>query len=40
MHTRREHLAAIVTILPSIILLGIFVYGFIANSIYMSTTDW
>jgi glucose/mannose transport system permease protein len=38
--SRREQITAALTILPSIILLGIFVYGFIANSVYMSTTDW
>ena len=40
MQSRREQITAALTILPSIILLGIFVYGFIANSVYMSTTDW
>lgn len=40
MRSRREQLVAALTLLPSILLLGIFVYGFIGNSIHMSTTDW
>lgn len=40
MRSNREHILATLTILPSLILLGIFVYGFIAHSVYMSTTDW
>lgn len=40
MQSRREQLVAVFTILPSIVLLGIFVYGFIGNSMHMSTTDW
>ncbi len=31
---------AILTLLPSIILLGIFVYGFIGNTFWISLTDW
>ena len=38
--SRKDQIVAALTILPSIILLGIFVYGFIGNSVYMSTTDW
>jgi len=33
-------LYAFLTILPSIILLGIFVYGFIGQTFYWSLTDW
>jgi glucose/mannose transport system permease protein len=31
---------AILTLLPSIILLGVFVYGFIGNTFWISLTDW
>ena len=31
---------AILTLLPSIILIGIFVYGFIGNTFWISLTDW
>lgn len=36
----RDHLFALLTILPSIILLAIFVYGFIGQTLYWSLTDW
>jgi glucose/mannose transport system permease protein len=36
----RDRLAAILTILPSVILLAIFVYGFIFQTAYSSLTDW
>lgn len=39
-HLDREHLYALVTILPSLILLGIFVYGFIGETVYWSLTSW
>lgn len=35
-----DRVYAILTILPSIILLGIFVYGFIGQTFYWSLTDW
>ncbi len=40
MQSRRDRLVAGLILLPSIVLLGIFVYGFIGHSIKMSTTDW
>ncbi|NLK08218.1 MAG: sugar ABC transporter permease [Firmicutes bacterium] len=40
MQSRRDWIAAAAILLPSIVLLGIFVYGFIGHSIRMSTTDW
>ena len=33
-------MAAFLTLLPSIILIAVFVYGFIANTFYISFTDW
>ncbi|SMF09729.1 carbohydrate ABC transporter permease [Desulfovibrio gilichinskyi] len=36
----RDRLKAFLTLLPSIILIGIFVYGFIGNTIWISMTDW
>jgi len=39
MHNR-ERLKAVFTLLPSIILIGIFVYGFIGNTFWISLTDW
>lgn len=36
----RDRLTAFLMLLPSLILLGIFVYGFIAQTIYTSMTDW
>ena len=36
----RDRVAAIITLLPSIILLAIFVYGFIYKTSYSSLTDW
>jgi glucose/mannose transport system permease protein len=36
----RDRLIAILMLLPSIILLGIFVYGFIGKTVYDSMTDW
>ncbi|NLY52882.1 MAG: sugar ABC transporter permease, partial [Firmicutes bacterium] len=40
MQSRRDQLVAAVIILPSIVLLGIFVYGFIAQTMRVSMTDW
>jgi len=36
----RDRLKAFLTLLPSIILIGIFVYGFIGETIWTSLTDW
>jgi glucose/mannose transport system permease protein len=36
----KEVLYSVLILLPSIILVGIFVYGFIGNTIYSSMTDW
>lgn len=36
----QNRIKAILTLLPSIILLGIFVYGFIGNTFWISLTDW
>ncbi|QJB55346.1 sugar ABC transporter permease [Pseudodesulfovibrio sp. zrk46] len=35
-----DRLKAFLTLLPSMILIGIFVYGFIGNTIWTSMTDW
>lgn len=40
MQSRRDQVMAAVIILPSVILLGIFVYGFIAQTVRVSMTDW
>lgn len=40
MQSRKDRLVASLIILPSIVLLGIFVYGFIGHSMRMSITDW
>lgn len=40
MRSRKDQIAAALVILPSIILLSIFVYGFITHSVRMSVTDW
>ena len=36
----RDRLKAFLTLLPSMILIGVFVYGFIGNTIWTSMTDW
>ena len=36
----RDRLTAILMLLPSVILLAIFVYGFIGRTAYDSMTDW
>jgi glucose/mannose transport system permease protein len=38
--SRRNTMTALLVLLPSAILLGVFVYGFIGNTIYVSLTDW
>lgn len=35
-----DRLKAFVTLLPSIALIGVFVYGFIGNTFWISLTDW
>ncbi|NDV20687.1 ABC transporter permease subunit [Pseudodesulfovibrio sp. JC047] len=35
-----DRLKAFLTLLPSMILVGVFVYGFIGNTIWTSMTDW
>ena len=40
MRLNRDRLTAILMILPSLILLGIFVYGFIGRTAWFSLTDW
>ncbi len=40
MRLTRDRLTAILMIMPSLILLAIFVYGFIAQTAYSSLTDW
>lgn len=37
---KKDTILSILVLLPSIILVGIFVYGFIGNSIWVSLTDW
>ncbi len=37
---RKDIKYSLLIVLPSTILLGLFVYGFIANTIYVSMTDW
>lgn len=39
-HSKRERLLAVLTILPSFVAIGVFVYGFIAWSIRVSLSDW
>ncbi|WP_319416931.1 sugar ABC transporter permease [Marispirochaeta aestuarii] len=38
--SKKNTLYAVLVLLPSIVLLVVFVYGFIANSFYISLTDW
>jgi len=35
-----DRLKAFLTLLPSILLIGLFVYGFIGNTFWLSLTDW
>ena len=37
---KRDTILSILVLLPSMLLVGIFVYGFIGNSIWISLTDW
>ena len=36
----KDRISAFLTLLPSIILIGIFVYGFIGNTFWISLSDW
>lgn len=36
----KDRVLAFCTLLPSIILIAVFVYGFIGNTVYVSLTDW
>ena len=38
--SRRDHLIAFLVLLPSLVLLAVFVYGFIGQTIQASLTDW
>ncbi len=38
--SKKNTIYALLVLLPSVILLAVFVYGFIANSFYVSLTDW
>ncbi|MFB6285748.1 MAG: carbohydrate ABC transporter permease [Candidatus Bipolaricaulia bacterium] len=40
MYSRRDRIVAILVLLPSIVLLGVFVYWFIGQNVYFSLTDW
>jgi glucose/mannose transport system permease protein len=40
MRFNRDRLIAILMLSPSLVLLGIFVYGFIGQTFYVSLTDW
>ncbi len=36
----RDHLSAVLMLLPSLVVLAVFVYGFIGQTFYFSLTDW
>ncbi|KAB1443225.1 carbohydrate ABC transporter permease [Pseudodesulfovibrio senegalensis] len=36
----RDRMKAVIALLPSVILIGVFVYGFIGNTVWISLTDW
>lgn len=40
MRSRRDRLIALLMLLPTFILLGIFVYFFLGKTVYFSMTDW
>ncbi len=40
MHITRDRITAFSVLLPSLILIAVFVYGFIGQTIYISLTDW
>jgi glucose/mannose transport system permease protein len=37
---KRDQMIAVLILLPSILLIALFVYGFIGNTVYVSMTDW
>ena len=37
---QRDRLIALLALFPSLILIGVFVYGFIGQTLYISLTDW
>ena len=40
MHLTRDRIIAFAVLLPSLILIAVFVYGFIGQTVYISFTDW
>ena len=40
MRTKRERLTALAMVLPTLILIGIFVYFFIGKAVFFSVSDW
>lgn len=40
MKINRDKVLSLLTLLPSLILIGVFVYGFIGRTFYVSLTDW
>lgn len=40
MRSRQDRLIALLMLVPTFILLGIFVYFFLGKTVYFSTTDW
>ena len=40
MHLTRDRIIAFSVLLPSLILIAVFVYGFIGQTVYISLTDW
>ena len=40
MTVKRDNTLAFLTLLPSIVLIAVFIYGFIGNTFYISLTDW
>lgn len=40
MHLSRDRIIAFAVLLPSLVLIAVFVYGFIGQTIYISLTDW
>ncbi|MDA0700236.1 MAG: sugar ABC transporter permease, partial [bacterium] len=40
MKMNRDRLTAILMLLPSVLLLGVFVYGFIGQTAWVSFSDW
>lgn len=40
MKIKKDQIFAFLTLLPSVILIAVFVYGFIGNTVYVSMSDW